>query len=139
MAKFDHLHITQKSILLKKVLRFMHKMDRPVLIGEVALETKEHLDLVEDALEWFSDPHLPDRQIEKVDPGDPAHTRYDGWVRLYRLTVTSSLHIAHGEDELKEYRRPDKAPFFCGHAIRELTEPCPCPEDCYCRGKRCAS
>lgn len=101
MAKFDLLHITQKSNLQKNVLRIMHKKARAVLIGEIAAELHEHLDIIEECMAQMVDPNLEDRQIELVQPGSQAYKQYDGAVALYQLIVKPSLVIAHGADEVR--------------------------------------
>lgn len=93
MAKFHELDITKRGILLKKVLKYMHKRSRPVMIGEVAVELRESLDLIEDTLDELS--HGDDRQVERVPSGDPALRMLGEGIPLYRLCAQSSLKIAH--------------------------------------------
>lgn len=99
MVKFDQLHITQKSNLRKNVLKIMHKKARPLLIGEVAIELKEHLDTIEECMMQMTDES--EKQIELVEKNDNAYQQYDGEVKLFRLVIKPSLVIAHGEDEIR--------------------------------------
>lgn len=103
MAKFDRLHITQKSILRKKILQVMHKRVRPMLIGEIAVDINEPLELVEELLGQMSDPNIDDRQIEEITQDDGSYETYSENAVLYRLIVKPSLHIAHGDDPTQKY------------------------------------
>lgn len=95
MVKFHELDITKRGILHKKVLKYMHKRSRPVMIGEIAVEVRESLDLVEGMLEEMS--CGDDRQLERVPLGDPILKVLGENVPLYRLCVQPSLKIAHME------------------------------------------
>lgn len=101
MAKFDLLHITQKSNLQKKVLKIMHRTGRPVLIGELAVELHENIDIIEECLTQMCDQSIDNRQIELVQKNSQAYKQYDGVVPLYHLIVKQSLVVAHGEDEVR--------------------------------------
>ena len=94
MAKFHDLNITKREILLKKVRQLMHKRSRPLMIGEVAVELRESLELIEDTLDEMSQ---NDNEIERVPNGDPALNMLGEGVPLYRLKVKPSLKIAHME------------------------------------------
>jgi hypothetical protein len=103
MAKFDELDMQQKSILRDKITQVVHKYARPVLIGEVAREIKESLDLTEEVLNEMCFGLFGEAPVlKKLFPSDPRRKTYGSEVDLYEVSGALSLKIAHSAHEVAE-------------------------------------
>lgn len=95
MAKFYELNITRRELITKKVIKYVHKKQRPVTIGEVALDVGESIEIIEERMGALT-------QLERVPPRDPDMQQYDERVVLFRLVRKPALHIAHMDVNVTE-------------------------------------
>lgn len=103
MANFDDLSNAQKDEIKRKILHVMHKFGRPTMIGEVARETKESLEVTESVMEEMCWGETPDDTalLRKLYPSDPRLNGKHSLVVLYETTSPVSLKFAHDSDSVK--------------------------------------
>lgn len=81
----------RKNIIKNKILKFMHFLDRPILIGEAALEIKEGLELIEECMLELCNEHSPRIRQLSLKEMDNLQKSHSYW---YVLTSKSSLSTA---------------------------------------------